>query len=51
MEKKENSIFFKPIVTFRLSKQILEKLEALAKQEKKTRTEIIVQMINKGLGL
>ena len=51
MEKKENSIYFKPIVTFRLSKKVLEKLEKRAKEERKTRTEVIVNMINKGLGL
>ncbi|MGL5191390.1 MAG: ribbon-helix-helix protein, CopG family [Cetobacterium sp.] len=51
MEKKENSIYFKPIVTFRLSKKALEKLEQLAKNENKTRTQILVQMINKHLGL
>ncbi|MGL4641569.1 MAG: ribbon-helix-helix protein, CopG family [Cetobacterium sp.] len=34
-----------------MSKKTLEKLEQLAKEENKTRTQILVQMINKHLGL
>ncbi|MGL5202277.1 MAG: hypothetical protein ACRCZO_03950 [Cetobacterium sp.] len=51
MEKKENSIYFKPIVTFRISKKTLEKLEEKAKIENKTRTQLLIQIINRHLDL
>ncbi|MGL5935760.1 MAG: ribbon-helix-helix protein, CopG family [Cetobacterium sp.] len=49
MEKKH--YYFSPVVSFRLSKNLLNKIDSLAKTERKTRTAIIIALLARALDL
>ena len=44
-------LYFSPVVSFRLSKKLLSKIDSLAKEQRKTRTAIILSLLATALDL